>query len=165
MSYVKEEKWEKEYFRQNIRQKMCKDANVDFDLKKEEKGRVWNSLLQHWCQISLLLIFPRLPWLLPSAEAHFASLGVFTTLCLFLSDIHLFFLSIWFTTSYVMAHDDYLLYCIDIKDQRPKWVFYRCRAELTWQRQSTAVCGAMPPEHQAPCVFSGSKTKALYCGT
>ena len=40
MSYVKEEKWEKEYFRQNIRQKMCKDANVDFDLKKEEKGRV-----------------------------------------------------------------------------------------------------------------------------
>ena len=107
--------------------------------RKEVSNRVWNSLLQHWCQLSLLLISPRLPWLLPSAEAHLASLGVFTTLCLFLSDIHLFFLSIWFTTSYVMANDDYLLYCIDIKDQRPKVVFHRCRAELNWRRCSTAV--------------------------
>ena len=39
MSYVKEEKWAKEYFRQNIRlKKRCNDAKVDFDLKKEEKG-------------------------------------------------------------------------------------------------------------------------------
>lgn len=51
-------------------------------LPPESKPRVWNSLLQDWCQILPLLLLLRLFLLLLCAETHSLSLRVFTILSL-----------------------------------------------------------------------------------
>ena len=101
-------------------------------LPPELRPRVWNSLLQDWCQILALVLLLRLLLLLLSAEAHSASF-IYHTESFFSYPYDSLTTSQW--TDY-----DYLSYCIE-QCESPN----RCGIGLNWKMYSTALC--VTPHH------------------